>query len=175
MQPSRLSILTLGTLLVLCAACAAPPESAADRRAQIETMYDEYRREFPGIRAMDARELMSSRKSDPANLVLVDVRTSEERAVSVITGAIPKDEFEAHESDYSDKKIVAYCTIGYRSGLYVRELQARGIDAYNLKGSVLDWAHEGGEFVDPEGQATNRVHVYGKSWNLLPDEYEAVW
>ena len=61
--------------------------------------------------------------------------------------------------------MVAYCTIGMRSGLYTKELRERGIEAYNLMGSVLSWSHAGRDFEGADGP-TRRVHVYGATWDL---------
>lgn len=77
------------------------------------------------------------------------------------------------------KRIVVYCTIGYRSGKYAMELAGQGIRAENLEGGILSWSHAGGPFQvrNDAGLATptRRVHVYDKGWNLLHPDYEAVW
>ncbi|GMV90880.1 MAG: hypothetical protein AMXMBFR82_06580 [Candidatus Hydrogenedentota bacterium] len=108
-------------------------------------------------------------------MVLVDVRTEDEREISGIPDAISKAKFEQYEDAYADKTIVTYCTIGYRSGIYAETLREKGLDARNLRGSILSWVHEGRPVVDPEGAETRRVHIYGPEWNLLPEGYTAVW
>jgi rhodanese-related sulfurtransferase len=41
---------------------------------------------------------------------------------------------------FRGRRVVCYCTVGYRSGLYAAQLRRRhGLDAYNLRGSVLAW------------------------------------
>ena len=94
--------------------------------------------------------LLQKYHRNPRNLVVVDVRTEAERAVSVIKGAVTKEQYEADvNGEYVGKKIVAYCTIGYRSGKYVEKLiKDKGVDAYNLRGSILAWTHAGGRFGD---------------------------
>jgi rhodanese-related sulfurtransferase len=144
--------------------------SGADQRAEIRAMFKEYRKEFTDVPSVSPSDVMEA----DDDIVLVDVRTPEEQAVSMLPGAITQEAFEARQSDYEGKRIVTYCTIGYRSGLYAKRLREAGIDAANLHGSVLSWAHEGGEFV-VNGETTNRVHVYGPEWNLLPEGYEATW
>lgn len=162
-------------LLTLLTGCAdpSPAISDAEKKSTIESMYQEYKAEFPDVPEIDAASLMQLQRNSAA--IVVDVRTPAEQAVSIIPGAITKEEFEAHKNEYAEKEIVTYCTIGYRSGLTAQELIKEGFHAFNLKGSVLDWAHAGGEFVDAEGRPTRRVHVYGEQWNLLPDGYEPVW
>ena len=56
-------------------------------------------------------------------LVIVDVRTKDEQDVSMIEGAMRKDDFEARKDEFKGHKVIAYCTIGYRSGKYVETLK----------------------------------------------------
>ena len=116
--------------------------------------------------------------------VLVDCREAAERDVSVIEGSIDKAEFEhllglaeSAAEAFEGRRICCYCTIGYRSGLFAKDLAiARGLDAVNMRGSLLAWVHAGGKVVlRDSGAETNRVHVYGRRWALLPEGYDAVW
>ena len=139
-----------------------------------------------GIAEIDVQEL---NRLPPDKVVLIDVRSPEERDVSVIPGAIPADEFERDLAEFSNRIPVVYCTAGYRSGAYVRKMKTRWRDAaageagtapnrsamQNLKGGILAWCHENGELVSGGGQPTKHVHVYGKAWNLLPEAYHGVW
>ena len=129
--------------------------------------------EFPDIQEITPREL--SKRVEKERIVLVDVRTPQERAVSIIPNAISKDDFESAPAQYAGRTVVTYCTIGYRSGLYAKELEERGIPATNLKGSILAWVNDGLPVVTADGNLTRRVHVYGPRWSLLPDGYEPVW
>ena len=136
-------------------------------------MYGEYREDFPGIRELSVEEygeFVRDRK-----FVLVDVRETKEREVSVIPGSISAEEFERRREEFADSTVIAHCTIGYRSGKFVKDLQEEGIEAYNLIGSILSWVHAGRPVVDSQGAPTTRVHVYGEKWDLLPEGYEAVW
>ena len=47
--------------------------------------------------------------------------------------------------------------------------------ANNLKGGVLAWAHHGKNFINEDGNTLKRIHVFEKSWALVPDGYEAIW
>ena len=167
-------------LLVNCLCFAAgcnpgvPPGDLTDseKRSAIESMYSEYKPSFPDITDFSVDALLAMDRED---LVIVDVRESNELEVSMIPGALSRSDFEARLEEFGGMTIVVHCTIGYRSGLYVAELNEKGIDALNLKGSVLSWAHAGQSFVTPKGETTKRVHVYGPDWDLLPAGYEAVW
>lgn len=136
----------------------------------IASMYEEYRKEFPGIRELNVNELLKMKSEK--QIVLVDVRTDAERAVSIIPDAISEDEFNANRNRFQNLPVIAYCTIGYRSGLFAKRVTE--IQVYNLIGGVLAWANAGQEFSNANGP-TRRVHVYGKKWNLLPEGYSAIW
>jgi rhodanese-related sulfurtransferase len=105
---------------------------------------------------------------------IVDVRSPEERNVSIIPEALSKEAFEAHLDKHAGSRILAYCTTGCRSGEYVKELRRRGLNAFNLRGGVLGWALNEGPFVSPDGAPTHRVHVHGRRGEVLPPTYEAV-
>ena len=139
------------------------------RRDRIMTMYREYAEEFPYVKGISAAQLQQQRE-----VVLVDVRSPEEIAVSFIPGAITKEEFEDNLDRYRDSTIVVYCTIGYRSGKYAKELRQRGIELLNLEGSLLAWTHVGGKLVNATG-ATKQIHVFDRQWQLTAEDYEAVW
>ncbi len=126
---------------------------------------------FPGQPEMSVAEWLARPKGRPA--VLVDVREPHERRVSMLPGAITKEDFERHSARYRSWLVVPYCTIGLRSGLYTREIRDRGFEVRNLAGSALAWAHAGLPF-EASGKATRRVHVYNADWNLLPSGYEPV-
>lgn len=127
----------------------------------------------PQISAEDLLKLMNQPKSKE-KIVLVDVRTDEEISVSTLPGAITKDEFEKEPQKYKDKEIITYCTIGYRSSLYVKELQSRGIHAKNLRGSLLSWLHAGGQVVDKNGKNTDKVMAIGNTEHLIPKSYKNI-
>ena len=56
----------------------------------------------------------------------------------------------------------------------VQKLQKEGVEIRNLEGSLLSWTHAGGELVDDAGP-TERLHVYGKRWDLAPEGIETIW
>ena len=152
-------------------ACAAPADEAA-RWAQIQAMSERYRRAYSDVPEVDVPGYQALAAA--GDVVLVDVRPAVERAVSIIPGAIPLASVEADLAAYRGRVVVTYCTIGYRSGLAAAALRAEGLDARNLRGSILAWTHAGGPLEGPDGP-TRRVHVYGARWDLVADEYEAIW
>ena len=147
-------------------------QSDQDKRVRIEALYDRARASFAGIPELTVDELRALQAQE--NVQLVDVRTPDEQVVSMIPGAITAHEFEANRKSYEGTTVVAYCTIGGRSGAYTGRLVAEGVNAFNLKGAILAWTHGGGELVDTEG-ATRRVHVHDRKFALNADGYEPVW
>jgi len=164
-----------GLVAVAVLACAgAPPATDAAREAKIAQMYAHYHEDFPDVPDVDPKgyeQLVAEGKP----VVLVDVRTPEEQAVSMIPGAITEPQFEQHEDAYQGDVVVTYCTIGARSGEYAKKLRAQGWDARNMAGSILAWTHAGGPLVGPDGKPTQRVDVYGKKWDLAAKGYESTW
>lgn len=121
-------------------------------------------KQYPGVPSVTSDQL--------AGALLVDVRSAPERLISTLPGAIASENFDYQQMQ--DKRVVAFDTLGQRSIEWISEQRAKGVDAYYLKGGILAHAHAGGDFVNPAGKATKRVHIYSEAWNMLPDGYEAV-
>lgn len=126
----------------------------------------------PQVPWLSRREFLE--RSRKEQWTIVDVRTAGERRVSMIPGAVSKEEFEAHLADHARSKVLVYCTAGCRSGAYAKALRERGLNAFNLRGGVLAWALSGGQFATIDGKSTRQVHVHGERSDVLPPGYEAV-
>lgn len=121
----------------------------------------------------EAKALAENKDNPRADFVLVDVRSAEEQAVSMIPGAITAKQFEKHRKDHQGQTAIAYCTIGVRSEKYARKLIASGQAAVNFKGSILGWCEAKFSLVTPDGKPTQRVHTYSARFKV-PSEYTAV-
>ena len=124
------------------------------------------------VDAAQIRELQSDERL-AGRFVIVDARSKAESDVSIIPGAITKTEFDRTSAEHKGKVIIAYCTIGFRSGLFVRGLRRKGFNALNYRGSILDWCRNRLPLTTLDGDATNRVHTYSR-WFSVPKEYSAV-
>ncbi|VEP16732.1 putative Rhodanese-like protein [Hyella patelloides LEGE 07179] len=167
-----LTIFTGLFLLTVSCSQQTTTRSEAWKQQKITSMYDEYVNNFPevtGITVEEFRQLKQQNKT-----IIVDVRSPEERVVSIIPGAISQAEFEQNIDRYKNYPIVAYCTIGYRSGKYAQKLLKQGLSIFNLEGSLLAWSHIDGELVNSSGE-TKQIHVYGKQWRLTADDYQSTW
>ena len=121
--------------------------------------------EAPTITA-DRLYALQSSDARKDSFVLVDVRSNAETDVSIIPGAITKTEFEQNRDRYRGKTVVAYCTVGYRSGIYTNKLRLMGWSARNYKGSILDWCANQLPIVTKEGIETQRVHTYNANYKV---------
>ena len=178
---SRLSVWHRAAVAAVTVACLGPlvaaaqsRDSEAGRRAVLERSIQAIRADYPDVATISATALRSALASE--DIVLVDVRTGRERAVSTLPGAIGAGDFEDRLAELAaeGKTVVAYCTIGARSSDYARKMGKRGVEVLNLEGSILAWTHAGGDLVSGTGP-TRRVHVYGRRWNLAANGYETVW
>jgi rhodanese-related sulfurtransferase len=127
--------------------------------------------QFPGGEWVDGGTLSdwmvgSSRTS----LVLLDVRTPEEYAMSHLRGAQPVDPSNPNVEGLSipaDATVVVYCSIGYRSAAIVDELKDAGIDdVYNLEGGLFDWANRDRPVYRGD-KRVREVHPFNRWWGLL--------
>ena len=149
-----------------------PDMSDDAKRQRIEAMYQKSRRSFPEVAEVTPDEFQALQSSE--KVVLVDVRTDEERAVSMIPGAIASAQFEQQQADYKDAAVAVYCTVGHRSGHYAKQLHAGGWRVFNLKGAILAWTHSGGALESADGP-TRKVHVNNTRCDLVAEGYEAIW
>lgn len=148
------------------------PKSDDDKRVAVDAAYTATAKKFRDVPNMPVEE--AQQRLREGSIVLVDVRSPEEQAVSMVAGAVTAQDFDERQDDFTGKTVVTYCTVGYRSGMLARSLKESGWEAYNLHGAILGWVHAGGDLVDANGP-TKRVHIYSRRLNLLPEGFEAVW
>ncbi len=142
--------------------------------------------DVPKVKASDLLKEWRAKRAEPGgdtSLILLDIRSPAEQAVSMIPGAMTPEAFALRfRTGLPDSlQVVAYCTIGYRSGLFTRQLLEKGVRARNLDGGLVLWTHAGGPLETPPatpggpGTPTRKLHVYDAEWNLVHPDYEAVW
>lgn len=90
-----------------------------------------------------SRKLKNSRE-----IILVDVRTGDERKAQSIKNSlhIPLAEINSRMDElkkYKDKEIVCYCRTGNRSLSAASKLKKNGFNVANLKGGIIQWSSEG--------------------------------
>lgn len=150
-------------VLVATTSLAAPPTQAS-----VETLYDTMVATRSPVPTVDVEDVTPQ-------MVLVDVRPQDERAVSTLPGSIPLEKLEADPSAFADKKIVFFCTLGVRSHDTTQAWGSRGLDVANLRGSALAWTHAGKPLATPSGEPTTRLHTWSRAFALQAEGYEATW
>lgn len=134
----------------------------------LQTLLSKFNQEtIPYISAEELKMLQ-----DNSNILLIDTREREEFEVSKINSAIYAgyDQFSIRQfSNFVTDKIrpiVVYCSLGIRSEDIGEKLKEAGYtNVKNLYGGIFEWKNKGLPVVDPDGNATEKVHVYSKKWS----------
>ena len=167
-----------------------------------ERQYQFYHSIFPDVPTITSPELIqkyrglyfdTSEESDrgdeddgeinnECSLILIDVRTQPERAVSCIPSAISLEQYESGIKSGTislDADVVTYCTVGYRSGIEARGLLDRYDHThdkiFSLDG-IVAYTHAANAkrlVSGNSGQETRRIHTFGSMWGHVGTDYEA--
>ncbi len=103
------------------------------------------------------------------SIVFLDAREKREYEVSHIKNAIwvGYDDFNLKRvaKVNKSKKIVVYCSVGYRSEKIAEKLLKIGyLKVANLYGSIFEWVNQGRPVYDKNENLTKEVHAYNKDW-----------
>jgi len=142
------------------------------RQRKAKKMYNRYRMNFPDIREIEAK--LALRLQVNGEAILIDVRSLDEQKISMLPGAITEADFMENPLKFTEQTVICYCTIGYRSGLFVKQHGQRFPQLRNLSGGLLLWLHAGG-ILEKDGKKSSQVHVYGSKWALQPVGYLPVF
>ncbi len=150
-------------LLVLSVAGQA---SADDPLAGIK---EKVRAEFP-----DVRQLHVQRYQPEEGQILLDVRESDEFAISHLRGATLATDLSQALAVLADRPkdtpIVTYCSVGWRSSKLASELASRGFtNVQNLEGSIFEWANNGNPVYRANEQVKD-VHPFNWRWGRYLDD-----
>lgn len=107
-------------------------------------------------------------KASPA--IYLDAREINEFNVSHIKNAIwvGYDDFQLNRVSESlkNKRIIIYCSIGYRSEKIAVKLKKQGYkNVFNLYGGIFEWVNQDQPVYNSKGK-TNRTHAYNKTWGI---------
>ena len=128
---------------------------------------------FPSVSQLGTDTLEEWLQQANLSLLLVDVRSSEEFAVSHLRGAVnlqTAGQIAGAVNERKPAKAILYCSVGFRSSRLARALTRQGLrDVMNLEGSIFQWANEGRPVYRGD-VPVRQVHPYGKRWaGLLKD------
>lgn len=119
--------------------------------------------------------------SDSTRYIIFDTRSAAEYEVSHLSRAIQVDPqlpvvqfLNLYGDSLNNKNAVFYCSVGYRSSLFLqrvqKDLEKYGVlSASNLRGGIFRWYNENNLVVDAHGP-TDKVHPYDKIWGGLLHE-----
>jgi rhodanese-related sulfurtransferase len=101
--------------------------------------------------------------------LIIDAREKAEYEASHIEGAkfVGYADFKIESLKQTDKEttIIVYCSVGYRSEKVGEKLKNEGFKkVMNLRGGIFDWVNMGYPVYDNEGNETQKIHAYDKSW-----------
>jgi len=136
---------------------------------------------FPDVRMMSSDELLAMDHRDN-NIVLVDVRSEPEQAVSVVEGGISLSQLDTSKLP-RDAHLVTCCAVGFRACLEARRLkeenptlQVSSLDGIACCTHVLKNGNSNSnarKIIEPwTGQESRRVHTFGKQWDCVSDDFE---
>ncbi|MEP0188874.1 MAG: rhodanese-like domain-containing protein [Erythrobacter sp.] len=136
-----------------------------------------------GVAHIAADDFAQLSRSD---VILFDVRETEEFEVSHLTGAIQVSpdigaaEFEERfGKELKGKTAIFYCSVGVRSSILAERVaglveQSTGAAPMNLIGGAFQWSNEGRTMVTPKGGETRAIHPYDTYWGRLIDDSTAI-
>lgn len=156
-------------LLIVLASCLTVVVGA--RWLGWQALNAEIRRRFPAVTRIGTAEL-AAWLADPGRTPprLLDVREPAEYEVSHLAEAqqVEPGSDPSALTLPKDTPIVTYCSVGYRSAEYAQKLRRAGFtNVRNLEGSIFEWANENRPLVEGDGQRTEQVHPYNRTWGLL--------
>ena len=174
MRNSLLSVVVIGTVWLLGVEPAQAQFGGFFGGSKVETIgTKELVQLLSQQRKIVQEAQQNGQPNPPAEVILVDVRSDKEIAVSVIPGAISKADFEKNSANHRNKLVIPYCTVGGRSEKYAKQLAQDGWKVKNYKGSILEWIGAEQPLVTLKGEPTNRVHTYSNSYQV-PAKYQQV-
>ena len=171
--PRRIPLVGVAVVLAAVAVGAAMPTASSGSKG-LEAITEKLAREYKDVRQMPAGELSGLLESARQSVVLLDVRSPEENAVSQIPGATridpgsPAGKVLAAAGDIKGKTVVFYCSVGARSGRLASSVQdalkAKGAAGVaNLYGGIFGW-HNQSRPLEQAGKPTAFVHPYNAQW-----------
>ncbi len=165
----RIRRIVLRSLLFLLPALPAVGQDL--RWAMVKNLI---RVKFPAVRHVSADSLSAwMHRRDEDALLLLDTRPEEEFSIGHLADAVRIDpdqtDWEVLSDVPRDRRIVTYCSVGYRSSAVAERLSDLGFaDVHNLDGGIFEWANESRPVYRGE-MRVRKVHPYDSRWGKLLD------
>lgn len=149
-------------LTLLLSACADGDQGLSEIHADIMS-------DLPSVTHISSAQL-----AELDNVLVLDIREPQEFAVSRLPGAIwISPEADAQNTliltgDVTDKHIIVYCSVGWRSSLFAQrtqdELLKMGASSVaNLENGIFGWHNDQNPLINAS-EKTDAVHPYNAVW-----------
>lgn len=142
-----IAIVTCSAAL-LAASCSGSSDPVEESQT-VDNATEVVAEDTPGIRVVAASDALSIWDDPPADLVVLDVRTSEEFAEGHIEGAVMLDFYDPAFADQlaeldPDVPYLLYCRSGNRSGQTAEVMEQLGFtDVADVDGGIVAWSDAG--------------------------------
>lgn len=113
-------------------------------------------------------------------VIIFDARELKEYNISHLEGAdfFDLEKIKQKKELLKNKKIVVYCSIGYRSERKGEELQKLGFEnVFNLYGGIFEWVNIGLPIENSAHVETHEIHTYNRRWSkwMTNKKYHKNW
>jgi len=128
----------------------------------------------------NVKEVGTKEESKDSTSLFLDAREKNEYNVSHLKNAVwvGYDDFDINRVKHypKSKKIVVYCSVGYRSEKITEKLNKAGyINVSNMVGGIFEWKNQNNKVFDNSGAETQKVHAYSKTWGVWLNRGEKVY
>lgn len=118
------------------------------------------------VKEVSVDELSKNR----SKIVYIDTREKAEYDISHLKNAIwvgyDNQNLNALSHLSKNTKIIAYCSVGYRSEKTTQRLNALGYtDVSNLYGGLFEWVNQNHPIYDSRSNQTDKIHAYSITWS----------
>jgi rhodanese-related sulfurtransferase len=133
-----------------------------------------------GLLSHKAKEISVAEAKKISDVTFVDAREKNEFNVSHLKNAVwcGYDDFDINRLKSVDgsKKVIVYCSVGYRSEKISLKLKKLGFtNVFNLYGGIFEWKNQGNPVYDNQGNETEKVHAYDEKWGVWLTSGEKVY
>lgn len=142
--------------------------------AQKRTLNPQFEVMLDTLLTHSVKEVLPTDIANIRDIVFLDSRTKKEYKTSHIEDArwigFTSFNIKRIKDIPKDKKIVVYCTVGYRSEKIAEKLIKEGFtDVSNLYGGIFEWVHYNQTVTNDQG-LTEEIHTYDKDWGQWLDK-----
>jgi len=142
----------------------------------LDKIHQKIIKDLPDMSHISRADLATELRSN--EILLLDTRPLKEYNISHISGALQVDPNISPEMFHikfgealKNKKVIVYCSVGWRSSILGSRLQSTALSAgatsiQNLEGGLFGWHNDNRPLVNASGD-TSGIHPYNLFWGRL--------